>query len=562
VIKTAIIIVSWNGKKYLKDCFDSLKAQSKKDFKVIFVDNGSEDGSADFVRENYLETEFLNLDIIRLEKNTGFSFGYNKGIKRALEDENINYIVVLNNDTKLDEKFVEKMVDCAERNPDAGSIQPKVVNFFEKGKIDCAGIYISRDGTAHNRGYGKDAEKYGEEKEIFGANGTASLFTRKALERTQFKKGEYFDNDYFAFYEDVDLAWRIRKIGLKSYYCPNAVVWHIHSGTAGKASLLKAYYLHRNYFFTVFKNYPCRKLAKTLFWRFMSYIQLILNAFQKKKREAEFVKGYGKGRVAATILSAWVSVILNLLGLFGKRKFINMLEVKNYKKTKTTFIFLFFLFMVPRICSAFTVAHISDIHASNKKTRVAESGKNILSPRMYIKCLREVRNLNVDLVIATGDITNTGQRSYYKKVVKRTKGMEVVWVKGNHDDNDFNKILKLNDFYYIEKENWRVIVLYSSVSDKKNIGGLDTAQINFLKTSQDTEKNIIVAMHHPIFDENILEPLEKYTDFREALGPNVKYVLSGHWHSNFEMDLDNIHYQTQEALSQNSACHYKIINLD
>jgi GT2 family glycosyltransferase len=316
-LHTAIVIVSWNGRRYLKDCFETLAAQRNKNFKVIFVDNGSKDDSVDFVEKNYPETE-----IIKLEKNTGFCFGNNTGIKRALEDKNIKYAIVLNNDTKLDENYVQSLASCAERYPDAGSIQPKVVNFFEKGKIDCAGIYISRDGTAHNRGYGENAEKYEDKREIFGANGTASLFTREALEKTKFEDGEYFDNSHFAFYEDVDLAWRIRSIGLKSYYCPSAIAHHVHSGTAGRSSLLKAYHLHRNYFFTVIKNYPCRLLPKTLFFRFFEYLRLVYNAISGKKRESEYTGEAGKTKVAKIILRAWWDVAKNLPKMMEKRRII------------------------------------------------------------------------------------------------------------------------------------------------------------------------------------------------------------------------------------------------
>ncbi|MDD5489520.1 MAG: glycosyltransferase family 2 protein [Candidatus Moranbacteria bacterium] len=318
----AVIVVNWNGKKYLKDCFDSLQNQTYKNFKVFFVDNGSEDDSVDFIKEKYLETNLPSVDIFQLKKNTGFCFGYNTGIKKALEDEDTKYVVVLNNDTKLDEKYIEELRSCAERHPEAGSIQPKVLKYFEKNKVDCAGIRIARDGTAHNRGYSKDEKEYKEEKEIFGANGTASLFTRRALEKTALPGHNYFDNDHFVFYEDVDLAWRMKNAGFKTYFCPDALAYHVHSGTAGKASLMKAYYLHRNYFFTVFKNYPCGKLAKTLFWRFLSYLRLVANVFGKKKRETEFVKGQSKIKVVLVILKAWGSVVWNLPSLAKKRKFI------------------------------------------------------------------------------------------------------------------------------------------------------------------------------------------------------------------------------------------------
>ena len=130
--------------------------------------------------------------LLSLRKISDFVLDTTRESKRALEDENIKYVIVLNNDTKLDENYIEELLNCAKRHPDAGSIQPKILNFFEKNKIDCAGIYITRDGTAHNRGYGENGEKYDEEKEIFGANGTASLFTREALEKTKFPDGELF----------------------------------------------------------------------------------------------------------------------------------------------------------------------------------------------------------------------------------------------------------------------------------------------------------------------------------------------------------------------------------
>lgn len=317
MIDTAIVIANWNGKKYLKGCFDSLRAQTCKNFKIIFVDNGSDDGSVKFVREKYPEAE-----IIRLEKNTGFCFGYNTGIKKALDGKGVSFVVVLNNDTKLDEKYIEELINCAKKYSQAGSIQPKILNFYEHGKIDCAGICITRDGTAHNRGYGKDEKDYSEEKEIFGANGTASLFRREALEKTKLKDGEYFDNDHFAYYEDVDLAWRMRLAGFKSYYCPSAKVWHIHSASAGRYSLFKAYYLHRNYFFTITKNYPAGIMIETLARRFLSYIWLVFSVFKKEKRETEFVKGYGKGQVALAILKAWGSVVVNIPSLIKKRRAI------------------------------------------------------------------------------------------------------------------------------------------------------------------------------------------------------------------------------------------------
>lgn len=312
-----VVIANWNGLKYLKECFDSLSNQTYDDFKIIFVDNGSDDGSVDFVKTHYPETE-----IIEFGENTGFARGYNAGIEKALQDENTRYAVVLNNDTNLDPKCMETLVACVKRHPEAASIQPKVLNFFEKRKIDCAGILISSDGVATNRGYGKkDGPKFEEESEIFGANGTASLFTRQALEETQMKPGEYFDNDFFAYYEDTDLAWRMRLAGFNSYFCPQAKIFHIHSATAGKISGFKAYYLNRNRFFVLIKNYPfCRLIGILFILTPIRYALLFFRVIMKKGRKGEEIAGQKKNTVAKEIFRAWGSVAANLPRLIRKRK--------------------------------------------------------------------------------------------------------------------------------------------------------------------------------------------------------------------------------------------------
>lgn len=316
MIETAVIIANWNGKKFLKDCLDSLRGQTLRDFKTILVDNGSTDGSVHFLKENFPEVE-----IKEVSSNVGFAAGYNLGIRLALKDPNIRWIIALNNDTKLHEKFIEEMLNCVKRYPDAGSIQPKILNFYDEDRLDCAGITIAGDGTAHNRGYGKkDGGQFDTEEEIFGTNATAALYTRESLEKSKMPSDSFFDREFFAYYEDVDLAWRMRLCGFKAYFCPKALVWHMHSATTGKSSLFKAYYLHRNYFFTVFKNYPAGIMIVTLGRRLVSYLRLVFNIFKNKKRESEFSEGKGKGSVALAILRAWAGVLRNLPKICADRR--------------------------------------------------------------------------------------------------------------------------------------------------------------------------------------------------------------------------------------------------
>jgi len=271
----AVIIVNWNGREYLEKCLDSLKGQSLQDFKVILVDNGSTDDSVSFVEKNYSEVE-----VIKLEENYGFSFANNVGIKKAFENPETKYIITLNNDTELDEKYLENIVDCAESNENCASVQPKVLNFFDKEKIDNVGIVPSYFGLAFNLGEGeKDGEKFSQGKEIFGANATAALYSKEALEKTKLSEGEYFDNSYFAYFEDVDLAWRMKLAGFQSFYCPKAKVFHVHSAT-GKNISEKRFLTYRNSWATVFKNYPMPFLISALI---LIPIQILVIILKKRK---------------------------------------------------------------------------------------------------------------------------------------------------------------------------------------------------------------------------------------------------------------------------------------
>jgi hypothetical protein len=207
-----IIIVNWNGKHLLKNCLDSILKQTYKKFNVILVDNGSTDKSVEFI-----EKKFSEIKIIKLKENTGFAYANNVGIKEAFKNENIQYIITLNNDTKADKDYVKNLVQEARKDKRIGSLQPKVINFFDKDKIDSVGMLIYKDCSAINKGQKEiDKGQYNKKEEIFGSSASAALYTRRALEDTRLKEGEFFDNDYFAYYEDVDLAWRLRLAGFKS----------------------------------------------------------------------------------------------------------------------------------------------------------------------------------------------------------------------------------------------------------------------------------------------------------------------------------------------------------
>ena len=212
-----------------------------------------------------------------------------------------------------------------------------------------------------------------------------------------------------------------------------------------------------------------------------------------------------------------------------------------------------------------SVAWITDIHADKADIK-KDAGNNTIYPSNYKKCLEEVLAKKTDLVIVTGDNTEKGDPGYYQDLKSLTNGRNVIWVKGNHDSNDF-QILSAKNYYSVDYQNWRIIVLDSTEQFGSSTGILDATQINFLKDSLNTDKRVIVAMHHPPFfynsRENIYtrDKIALYDSFFNTLTPNVKYVLTGHWHHDIGSEINGVQYLTEKALTQDGTCNYRIINL-
>lgn len=325
--KAVIIIVNWNGKHLLKECLDSVLAQVYENLDVYLVDNGSTDGSVDFVKENYPK-----IKLVQLKENTGFAKGNNVGIAKALEDEAAEYVVCINNDTKTEPDFLEKLARCAQDNPGVGSVAPKMKYFYEKNLIDSVGILVHRDGGGLSRGNrDPDIGQYDQSEEIFGACGGAVLFKREMLEDIKHGKDEFFDNVFFAYYEDLDLAWRARLNGWKSVSCPEAMIYHVHSATGVSYSSFKAFHVNRNRFFVVIKNYPFWQCLWTLFALTpIRYFHLFNSMRVKKGPTHELHKKTSVLEPLKIVLKGWASVMFNLLGMLKKRRRIQKgRKVKN-----------------------------------------------------------------------------------------------------------------------------------------------------------------------------------------------------------------------------------------
>lgn len=315
---TAIIIVNWNGLALLKACLAALSRQTFMPDRIIVIDNGSTDGSVAWMNEQQ------RLELITLPSNTGFAHPNNLGIARALTDVNIQYVVTLNNDTEPDPHYLEELIACTKRHPDAGSIQPKVINANDTTLIDTVGILIHQDMSAMNKGQReKDTGQYEAEEEVFAASASAALYTRRSLEAVALPKHNYFDAAYFAYYEDVDLAWRLRLAGYTSYYAPAAIVKHQHSATGVSHSPFKAFHIHRNHYYNIIKDLPFPFAIRAFALLPMRYLLLITSILRKKGPSAELAKRTKKSYgIVQIVLASWRDILVNMPSLLRKRRFI------------------------------------------------------------------------------------------------------------------------------------------------------------------------------------------------------------------------------------------------
>lgn len=291
-----IIALNYNGRDYLDDFFQSIQKQTYQNIKVTMVDNGSSDGSAEYISHKY---PWVN--IIRSRKNLFFSRGNNLAVSKTDGE----YIFFVNNDTILKEDAIEKMVATVERKNkyNIASVAAKMLFYKDKKLIDSVGVVITGNGSPFNRGIGQiDIGQYDKEEEIFGACFGAVLIRRNIYENVVGP----LDNSYFGYFEDVDWNYRARIFGYKSYICPGAIVYHDHSGTSQKFGYEWKYYLiHRNFLKTVIKNFQFKRMVLKGGWKILELINQLRkkNNFERKK----------------TVLKVFIHVVISLPGLLWKR---------------------------------------------------------------------------------------------------------------------------------------------------------------------------------------------------------------------------------------------------
>ena len=245
----SVIVVNWNGRHHLDACLGALRGQTFADFEVILVDNGSTDGSAEFVRSAHPW-----VTLAPLPENRGFAGGNNEGIRRARG----RYIALLNNDTEAEPDWLAELVAALERH-DVGFCASRVLFFAERDVLDSAGDYFASNGVAGKRGHLQEAGSYPELEEVFGACAAAALYRRSMLEDVGL-----LDEDFFLIFEDADLSFRARNAGYRCLYVPSARVYHKTNASIGTYSHTYVYYGQRNLELVYFQNMPLRPLIRHL----------------------------------------------------------------------------------------------------------------------------------------------------------------------------------------------------------------------------------------------------------------------------------------------------------
>lgn len=266
----SIIIVNWDGKKHLEICIPSLlNIITSYDLEIIVVDNGSIDGSIEYLEsyESIIRKKNINLKIIKNKKNLGFAPANNQGYRVAKG----NLILFINNDTKVPRNFLDPLVEVLLSDPKIGAVQPKILYLDEPLKIDSTGSFFTKTGILYHRGHQKiDRGQFDKQDEIFSMKGACMLFKRSVLEKVGL-----FDESFFAYFEETDLCHRVWLAGFKVLYSPRSVIYHKVGGSTSKVgSPFIQFHSFKNRISTYLTNFE----TGTLLWLMPIHILLSFTA--------------------------------------------------------------------------------------------------------------------------------------------------------------------------------------------------------------------------------------------------------------------------------------------
>jgi GT2 family glycosyltransferase len=263
----AIVILNWNGRHYLEQFLPSVLTTTYTNLKIIIADNGSTDGSVDYIKRQFSQVELLLLD-----KNYGFAGGYNKALKQVQAD----YFVLLNSDVEVSPGWIEPMIRLLESDKTFAACQPKILSYNDKRQFEYAGSaggWLDLYGYPFARGRifsicEMDNGQYDATEEIFWASGAALV-----IKSVVYHEMKGFDEYFFAHQEEIDLCWRMQLAGYHIYCCPESVVYHVGGGTLPRGNSLKTFLNFRNNHILLAKNLPLSEnIWKTPYRLFLDHL--------------------------------------------------------------------------------------------------------------------------------------------------------------------------------------------------------------------------------------------------------------------------------------------------
>ncbi len=281
--QVTVIIPNYNGLQFMGTCMAALEGQTCQDFEVLVVDNGSTDGSVEWLKAQGIPAVFL-------PENTGFSGAVNAGIRAAKTP----YVLLLNNDTEAAPDFVGELLAAIRRSKKIFAVSSRMVQMYHRELMDDAGDMYSLMGWAYQRGVGRDSRGYNRPMEVFSACAGAAIYRRAVFDEIGL-----FDEMHFAYLEDIDVCWRAKIRGYHVRYCPKALVYHVGSGTSGsKYNPFKVRLAARNSVYLNYKNMPAGQLLVN-FPLMAAGVAVKYGFFRKLGFGREFLGGVREGLTTA-----------------------------------------------------------------------------------------------------------------------------------------------------------------------------------------------------------------------------------------------------------------------
>ena len=326
-VRVAVVVVTWNRRELLRSCLQSLtRQQLNQPFEVVVVDNGSSDGSAEMVQQEFAGQAAFRLKLIRNLENRGFCAANNQGF--AASDSEL--VALLNNDAEAEPDWLGALAGAFDQNREVGMAASKILVYEDPRRIDKVGHLIYPDGQNRGRGTGEvDAGQYDRVEEVLWPDGCAAMYRREMLDQIG-----GFDEDFFAYADDAELGLRARIAGWSCLYIPQAVVRHHRGATLGVRSSRRLQLIERNRVLLAAKLFPWSLLWLNGAYYLIRVAASLRAAARNRGEVGQFQGTRGKMRAALALLTGDLQALTLLPRMLAKRRHVNQIRKLSPQEVK------------------------------------------------------------------------------------------------------------------------------------------------------------------------------------------------------------------------------------